>query len=153
MAFASSQTLVQLVMLALCMSLIDQNHATPTRVPCPPKAFYGCKSPCFSNCDNLNSTGVCNKMCVYNCTCMEGYVFQSKNSDVCVPVSSCKVICPENMTFRECYRIPQETCETLGIHYEPSEKCMHRCVCNDGYVLSNEATPRCIKRSKCPKLN
>ncbi|XP_069803640.1 accessory gland protein Acp62F-like [Dendropsophus ebraccatus] len=60
--------------------------------------------------------------------------------------------CPAYMTFNECTRTPKETCDTLGIHYQPSEKCTSRCVCIDGYVLSNEAEPRCVKKTKCPKL-
>ncbi|XP_056398280.1 von Willebrand factor-like [Hyla sarda] len=65
---------------------------------------------------------------------------------------SAQSTCPTYSTFRECTRTPQETCETLGIHYQPSETCTPRCVCNDGYVLLSYAEPRCIKETKCPTL-
>ncbi|XP_063293248.1 mucin-2-like [Pelobates fuscus] len=147
----SNAWLLTAQLLLLGLLFIDRT-ATTDEVICPPNTQYGCKRICFSNCDNMNSTTeACILLCELGCDCMEGYVFKSKDSSVCVPVSECAVICPQNMEFRPFNRLPQETCKTLGIHYTPLKSDLLRCVCKDGYVLSNEPTPTCIKKSQCPK--
>ncbi|XP_040277641.1 von Willebrand factor-like [Bufo bufo] len=147
----SSKKLLKLV-IAVCFVFLTKGcPAAATTVRCPPNSVVSSKSLCFNTCDNLNAT-TCNKPRTSQCHCIEGYVFQSENSQECVPVSSCKVTCPAYMTFRECYKIPVETCNTLGIHPVPSETCTPRCVCIDGYVLSNEDNPQCINKKKCPQL-
>ncbi|KAM4650608.1 uncharacterized protein O3C94_013325 [Discoglossus pictus] len=152
MGFSSSRSLAQLLILAMSLCFMDQIQAASTSTSCPPNTKFGCKSTCFNNCDNLNSTSdVCNKMCMLGCNCIEGYVLESKDLNVCVPISQCKVSCPERMTFNPCLRTPRLSCATLGIHYTESRVCMPRCVCNEGYVLSNDAERKCIKTSQCPK--
>ncbi|XP_018430446.1 PREDICTED: alpha-tectorin-like, partial [Nanorana parkeri] len=116
--------------------------------PCPPDSSFGCRSSCHSSCDTFNLP-VCSAKCTPACTCNEGFAFQSADSDVCVPIDSCNVTCQQNAHFAPCYRQPLETCAILGIHYQPSKHCMPRCVCNDGYVLSDEPIPRCINKKKC----
>lgn len=148
---ASSQKLLELLLAVSFVSLSEKSSVTATSVSCPPNSSLSCKPPCFNTCDNLNATS-CKESCVLKCHCTEGYVSKSEDSSECVPVSSCTVTCPAYMTFRDCSRTPPETCSTLGIHYVPSRTCMPRCVCNDGYVLSNEVQPRCIKKTKCPQM-
>ncbi|KAM4014873.1 mucin-6-like [Anomaloglossus baeobatrachus] len=145
----SSQKLLGLIAAACFLSLIEQSSATSIR--CPPNSVFECKPLCYNTCDNLNATS-CKTSCTPQCHCREGFVFQSEDSYTCVPVSSCGVSCAPNMVFRECTRTPQETCETLGIDYRPSETCMPRCVCDDGYVLTNDSEPQCIKTKKCLTL-
>ncbi|XP_066462590.1 chymotrypsin inhibitor Ani s 6-like [Eleutherodactylus coqui] len=142
---SSSQKLLQLLVAACFVSLIAARS-----VKCPDNSLSSCKPPCFNTCDNLNATS-CKKSCESTCHCTEGYVFQSEESHICVPVSSCNVTCPARMIFRECTRTPQVTCSTLGIHYVPGEKCMPHCVCTEGYVLTDEDIPQCIKSTKCPQ--
>ncbi|XP_069597279.1 zonadhesin-like [Ranitomeya imitator] len=138
------------LMVAVCfLCLIERNTATSIR--CPRNSIYECKPLCYNTCDNLNATS-CKKSCTTQCHCIEGYVYDSENYDNCVPISSCKVNCPPYMTFVECTKTPQETCETLGIKYQEGEKCMPRCVCIPDYVLSNEIEPRCVKKTKCPQI-
>ncbi|XP_053307401.1 von Willebrand factor-like [Spea bombifrons] len=151
MARWNTQIFARLLMLGLSMSWFYHTEAVPTAVPCPPNTVYGCMRQCYSNCDNLNSTyEACIEICKLGCDCPEGYVFQSKDSKVCVPVSECAVSCPEGMDFIPCYRFPLQTCDTLGIHYVPSRYCRPRCVCKEGYVLSNDPKPHCIKKTLCP---
>ncbi|CAN2390085.1 hypothetical protein PRIEUP_LOCUS121, partial [Pristimantis euphronides] len=137
-----SQKLLGLLIAAYFVSLIAANN-----IQCPENSFWSCKPLCLNSCDNLNAAG-CSNACEYACHCTNGHVLQSAKSPICVPVSSCNVTCPAKMIFRECTRTPQETCDTLGIHYEPTEKCMPRCVCVDGYVLTDEGI--CIKKTRCP---
>ncbi|XP_073457747.1 zonadhesin-like isoform X2 [Aquarana catesbeiana] len=148
MATSRCQMVIQLLVLAFSMLLIGESQAATTQVPCPPNSSYGCRSPCYSSCDSLPLTA-CTGKCTPACMCNEGFVFQSADSDVCVPVSSCEVTCQENAHFVPCYRTPLPTCDNLGIHYQQSRYCMPRCVCDDGYVLSNEPNPRCINKKKC----
>ncbi|KAM4703751.1 uncharacterized protein WCC33_012255 [Rhinophrynus dorsalis] len=152
MGFWAIKSLVQLLILALSLSLLDQIQAETIESICPPNTRQGCKRQCYSNCDNLNSTTeACNKMCEMGCDCLDGYVFKSKGSNICVPVRECQVSCPEHSKFNECYRFPRKSCATLGMHPVPARFCMPRCVCDEGYVLSNEIVPRCIKIKECPK--
>ncbi|XP_072282176.1 zonadhesin-like [Pyxicephalus adspersus] len=148
MAISRSQWAVQLLLLAFSLLLIGECQAATTETLCPSDKTPGCRSPCYSSCDTLNLTA-CHDTCTKACVCREGSVFQSVDSDVCVSIESCKVTCPENSQFVLCYRQPRETCTTLGIKYQPSQFCMPRCVCNDGYVLSNEPNPQCINKKKC----
>ncbi|KAM5131921.1 alpha-tectorin-like [Mantella aurantiaca] len=148
MVMSRCQMAVQLLALAVSVLLIGESQAATTHVPCPPDSSSGCRSPCYSSCDALHLTA-CHEGCTPGCTCNEGFVFQSADSQVCVPVTSCTVTCHENSHFAPCYRQPLETCATLGIQYQPSRRCMPRCVCNEGYVLSNDPEPRCINKKKC----
>ncbi|KAM4650565.1 mucin-6-like [Discoglossus pictus] len=144
MGFWSSRPWVQLLMISMSLHLMVQAG------PCPPNMVYGCKRICYSNCDNLNSTTeACIKPCWLGCDCIPGYVFQSSTSNVCVPVSQCNVICPAHMTFNPCLTVPRPTCATLGQKQKPTLYCMPRCVCDAGYVLSNDVVPRCIKIRQC----
>ncbi|XP_068099359.1 serine protease inhibitor swm-1-like isoform X2 [Hyperolius riggenbachi] len=143
-------TAVPFLCLALAVLFIGECRGVPTG-SCPPNASPGCRLDCRSSCDTLNLT-LCSKECLSLCECNEGFVFQSKESDVCVPVQTCHVTCPQNSHFNECYKQPQVTCDTWGIHYQQSEKCFPRCLCDDNYVLSDEPAPRCIKLKTCPQF-
>ncbi|KAG8548794.1 hypothetical protein GDO81_024132 [Engystomops pustulosus] len=118
----------------------------------PYKVFRD-KRMCYNNCDNLNSTTeACVKPLVYGCDCMDGYVYQSATSNVCVPVSSCNVICPPHMHFDPCLTSYRPTCSTL---YKPpilSKGCLPRCVCNTGYVLSDAPVPTCVPIVNCKSI-
>ncbi|KAM4652879.1 serine protease inhibitor swm-1-like [Discoglossus pictus] len=149
MNFLISQSLVQLLMLAFSLSLMDQTQAVPTADTCPPFSVeVGCRKTCFYACDNLNQMSeACILPCWFGCDCKEGYVYESKDSKVCVPISQCKVSCPEHSTFNPCLKTYRQSCYTLGEKPHASEKCLPRCVCDEGYVL-NEG--ECIKISECP---
>ncbi|XP_056399437.1 alpha-tectorin-like [Hyla sarda] len=113
----------------------------------------GIKRTCYNNCDNLNSTTeACVKPLFYGCNCMDGYVFQSATSNVCVPVSSCNVLCPPNMHFDPCITSYRKTCATRNLPSVLFKPCQPRCVCNNGYILSNAPVPVCIKIIQCLRI-
>nr|AAI70097.1 Unknown (protein for MGC:196824) [Xenopus laevis]AAI70099.1 Unknown (protein for MGC:196826) [Xenopus laevis] len=147
MEFWNKYSWTNLLVLALIFVTVDRIQSDDSM--CPQDMVYGCKRICYSNCDNLNSTSEgCIEICKLGCDCKEGFVFQSKNSNTCVHPSSCKVSCPENMTFKPCNRFYRETCSDRNLNQVPSEVCMPRCVCNDGYILSDAL--HCIKVNQCP---
>ncbi|KAM3923683.1 uncharacterized protein RB166_012660 [Leptodactylus fuscus] len=141
---ASSQK-VPALLVTVCFVFLSGAAATSIR--CPLNSVYISKPFCYNTCDNLNA---CYEPTM-PCQCIDGYVFKSQDSYECVPVSSCKANCLPYSTFNDCYRIPLETCENLGATYTPGQKCMARCVCIEGYVLTNNANPQCIKKTKCPQ--
>ncbi|OCT73565.1 von Willebrand factor-like [Xenopus laevis] len=147
---SSSLSLLVMVML---FGVFVQSQPKVTRNPCPSNMIYGCVRTCYGNCDSLNSTiDVCNKMCKIGCDCKEGFVFKGSNdSKTCVRVSACKVSCPKLMKFIPCYKELRKTCNTMNKPSVHLNTCTPRCVCNKGYILSNERIPRCIKISECPK--
>ncbi|XP_053546016.1 mucin-like protein [Bombina bombina] len=147
---------MKLLIFAIYLCLVNPIHADATGISCPLYSTpQDCKRTCYNNCNNLNSiTEACHEICQPGCDCVDGYVFESENSNVCVPISQCKVLCPENMTFNPCLRIPQLSCKTLYMHPVRSRYCMPRCVCRTGYVLTDhpgDGLP-CIKISECPKI-
>ncbi|KAM4651351.1 serine protease inhibitor swm-1-like [Discoglossus pictus] len=150
MNFLISPSLVQLLMLTFSLSLMDQTQAVPTSTECPPNAIRpDCRKICFSNCDNVNQMSEgCIEPCWIGCDCKEGYVFKSKDSNVCVPTSQCKVSCPKHSTYNPCLKTYRQTCDTLGKEPSPSKECLPRCVCDEGYVLNGRV---CIKISECPQ--
>uniref|UniRef100_A0A803JTT6 Serine protease inhibitor swm-1-like n=1 Tax=Xenopus tropicalis TaxID=8364 RepID=A0A803JTT6_XENTR len=142
-----------LLAMALVFMANVQSQDAPPQGRCPADMVYGCKRVCFSNCDNLNSTrDVCILMCPIGCDCKEGFVFKSKDSNTCVPVSACKVSCPQHSTFIPCYTHSRKSCRTKDDPETSSGTCSPRCVCDKGYILSDEPDPRCIKISECPKI-
>ncbi|XP_071969247.1 alpha-tectorin-like [Engystomops pustulosus] len=117
---------------------------------CPdPYTTFRQKRMCYNNCDNLNSTTeACVKPLFYGCDCIDGYVYQSATSNVCVPVSSCNVICPPHMHFDPCLTSYRPIC---GKKTLPASVCLPRCVCDPGYILSDTPVPVCIRIINCLK--
>ncbi|XP_031762437.1 serine protease inhibitor swm-1-like [Xenopus tropicalis] len=153
MGICKKYSSLSLLAMALIFVAPDQSEAATTKSPCPANMFYHCKRTCFNNCDNLNSMSDagCTRVCRLGCDCKEGYVFKSKNSNTCVPVSACNVSCPEHSAFIPCYRYGRKSCSSSNMEHMPSQTCSPRCVCNKGYILTDDLFPRCIKTSTCPK--
>uniref|UniRef100_A0A803J7T0 TIL domain-containing protein n=1 Tax=Xenopus tropicalis TaxID=8364 RepID=A0A803J7T0_XENTR len=141
-----------LLAMALLFVAVDQSQAVPPKPECRVNMVYGCMRTCYSNCDNMNSTiDACTKMCLMGCDCKDGFVFKSKDSKRCVPVSECKVTCPKHMTYNPCTKETRKTCATMNKPPVPLKPCKPRCVCDKGFILSNDHVPRCIRISECPK--
>eukprot|EP00079_Xenopus_tropicalis_P013413 XP_002941834.1 PREDICTED: alpha-tectorin-like [Xenopus tropicalis] len=132
------------------------NNDAPPEISCPPNMRYkGCKRNCFNTCDNLNSTSeTCIGPCTLDCDCVDGFVFESDQSSVCVNVSTCKVSCPANMHFDSCVKTDRRTCATLNSTPNSLPSCVQRCVCDEGFVIADdtEEKPKCIKISECSKI-
>ncbi|XP_075462330.1 zonadhesin-like [Ascaphus truei] len=140
-----------LISAVLCQGQSTTPAPLTTDVSCPPNTKYGCKRNCFGNCDNLNSTTeACILSCWFGCDCIDGYVFKSRESNVCVPPSQCNVSCPEHMHFDPCLRTLRPTCDTLGKTPAPYQNCEPRCVCDEGYIFDNNKKV-CRKISECPQ--
>uniref|UniRef100_A0A803K250 TIL domain-containing protein n=1 Tax=Xenopus tropicalis TaxID=8364 RepID=A0A803K250_XENTR len=140
-----------LLAMALLFVAVDQSQAKPAETQCPPNMVYDCMRTCFSNCDNLNSPiDACNETCIMGCDCKDGFVFKSKDSKICVRVSTCKVTCPKHMIFNRCTMETRKTCATINDPLATSTTCLPRCVCGKDLILSNDLSPRCIRISECP---
>ncbi|MEE6481970.1 hypothetical protein FKM82_013086 [Ascaphus truei] len=140
-----------LISAVLCQGQSNTLAALETDPSCPPNSKYGCNPMCFRNCDTLNSvSGFCVKSCWLGCDCIDGYVFKSRESNVCVPASQCNVSCPEYMHFDPCLRTLRPTCDTLGKTPAQYQNCEPRCVCDEGYVFDNDNSV-CIEISECPQ--
>ncbi|OCT73564.1 uncharacterized protein LOC108696918 [Xenopus laevis] len=160
MAFWVTCLLIHLLILSQTNPTSAQDSGTndaPPEIKCPPNMiFRGCKRSCFSTCDNLNRTSEnCYEPCTLDCDCMDGFVFQSAESSVCVEVSACKFSCPANMRFDPCLKINRRTCAMLNTAPILYPSCMPRCVCDEGYVIADEReeNPKCIKISECSKIS
>ncbi|XP_077116280.1 uncharacterized protein LOC143770494 isoform X2 [Ranitomeya variabilis] len=129
----------------------DEMIPIPHHVDChdPHKIFCPLRI-CYNNCDNMNSTTeACIKPLWYGCECIDGYVYQSATSNICVPLSCCTINCGPNMHFVPCLKAYRKTCATRNKPPVKVKGCLPRCVCNDGYILSDDPVPVCIKKWKC----
>ncbi|XP_069058154.1 inducible metalloproteinase inhibitor protein-like [Pleurodeles waltl] len=58
-------------------------------------------------------------------------------------------ICPANMHFDDCGSACPENCPQLGEVSVCTLQCKPKCVCNDGYILEDSKSTRCIPKSEC----
>lgn len=133
---------------------------------CPVNQHYQeCGTACEDNCDDLEkSKGMCIEMCVSGCFCDPGYVKESEDLDLCVPVENCPVQkCGENEYFDRCGPFScGETCENIGLpEYmrpmcmpPPEGFCLAGCFCEPCFIRSEDGTCKNIKECsmnpKCP---
>ncbi|KAG8433708.1 hypothetical protein GDO86_012169 [Hymenochirus boettgeri] len=143
---------LHLIILGTSLLMAQQLKAIPPQDnPCPPNMIHRCVSLCYSNCENLNNTvDPCISLCpIQGCDCINGLVRLTPSSNICVQPTQCNVICPPNMHFEPCLHSYRPTCATRTQDQTVFPYCLPRCVCNTGYILSNDPVPHCIKLRQC----
>ncbi|XP_078511464.1 zonadhesin-like [Lissotriton helveticus] len=119
---------------------------------CQDHAHYNeCGTACPITCANYEDLVVCTLQCAAGCFCDEGYVLESAASKRCIPQSDCKKTCGGNSSFSECGTACPLTCENYAHPPVCTRECAIGCVCNEGYVLENATSSRCIPKGDCKK--
>ncbi|KAL0832214.1 hypothetical protein ABMA28_001665 [Loxostege sticticalis] len=114
--------------------------------------YQECPSACQPTCEKPELPEVCIAMCApAGCVCNPGYVLSKEG--ICVLPQDCPVGpgCKgdRNSTYRECPSTCQPTCKEPVLNGPCNRMCAPSgCVCNSGYVLSEEGT--CILPQDCP---
>ncbi|XP_063292168.1 SCO-spondin-like [Pelobates fuscus] len=141
----SRQLLVLGLVIAISFAIIGKLDATSVRPICPPGKIFRCANDCAESCQYLNGNKICTMDCAFKCACPADTYLQD---NTCVPASQCRVDCFPNSHFDHCPGFQEVYCDTLKKERVPNNKCYPRCVCNEGYVLSEF---KCVKISECPK--
>uniref|UniRef100_A0A6G5A808 Putative thyropin n=1 Tax=Rhipicephalus microplus TaxID=6941 RepID=A0A6G5A808_RHIMP len=123
-------------------------------IPCKfqwQRDYRTCMPGCPKTCETPFGSP-CSKPCTAGCDCPPGYVTNPKFPKLCMKISNCHRICPENSSFKSCAsnclpkcgQRPPKTCDT---------KCRGACVCNVGYVeLERDGKKACILQEICSRL-
>ncbi|XP_069500053.1 zonadhesin-like, partial [Ambystoma mexicanum] len=120
---------------------------------CQANAQYtNCGTACPITCDNYsNHPKICTLQCVIGCACKDGYVLENATSQNCISPSECKKPCLDNAQYKTCGTACPLTCENYDNPQACTDDCVHGCFCNEGYVLENATSKRCIPHSQCKK--
>ncbi|XP_031761706.1 serine protease inhibitor swm-1-like [Xenopus tropicalis] len=128
--------------LALTATLVISQNLTVNGPRCPVnQQWYPCK-PCPKLCGGKHNN--CPKILEAGCSCIPGFVKQTRESTECIPEDKC-INCKDPQTYSQCYGHCPPTCEPSIC----TQDCRPGCICKEGFVWLNE---RCVPRSECPAI-
>ncbi|XP_040277622.1 zonadhesin-like isoform X1 [Bufo bufo] len=138
----------------LSLLLWEVHGNSEPKLNCPRHSSPGYTSPCEKTCANLlDPPGrICTMKAIYTCKCDAGLVAQigtSGESVQCVKPEKCKVPCGPNQHYEFCGSACPPTCKEPKGPKICTANCSSKCVCDKGYVLSENK--KCVKERECKK--